>query len=128
MPTINLTPLAHGLGAISFGGVFKLSNGKIVLFEAGATSIWEMADESTAAVLIHTASWNLAKGTATRQWINTLDRVVIASDENFVLIEYDGGGNPTVSEHALTGFAGQTFRAIWISGPSGTLRMPFTYL
>ena len=104
--------LPHGLGALSFKGIIKLKNGKIVLWTT--TTIYEMPDEVSAAASIHSAGFTLGVGTAGLD-ADGLDRVVIGSPatDDFAVISYSGGGSPTVVEDTsvdpLTGTLMATF-------------------
>lgn len=98
MAFATLSPINHGLGAVTIGGAFKLQSGKIILFIADDTEVYEMADVDTAAVSIFTASFALKAGSAGTEFIGGGDRVVITGFEKFVYIEYPG---PTVVEDDL---------------------------
>lgn len=102
MAFANLTTLNHGLGSVTFLGIWKLSNGKIILIHNGSSDIFEMADELTNAVSIHTCGFTPTKGAAIRHVSDGFDRVLISGTQDFAMVAYDGTATATITEHVWT--------------------------
>lgn len=96
MAFISTVDLNHGLGAVNFGGVYKLRNGKFILFVKFGGDIYEMANEVTPAVLIYTGATLFEAGAAGVQQDDGRDRVVLTDGWTFVLVQYDAFGVATV--------------------------------